>query len=146
MLITDHFGQDAVKELMAEIKKIDYLDGKDLIDTINQTFDTNLEQLLEDFYFPETSMKTQMLTKACIVNENIEPARGLFVKDVSDEGLAGKAGILHKDVITELNGKAIKNNLDFELALYDALKINSAKLTIWRKDVGYISVELPLRK
>ena len=54
----------------------DYLDGRDLISTVNDTLNTDLRQLVSDFHFPDTGSKLSALTKAKALNEGLKVTRG----------------------------------------------------------------------
>ena len=144
LVLTDRFGQDAVRRVMLEVRKQRYLNGADLIAIINRTLKTDVEKLVEDFYFPQIGLTTAGLTKTIARNEDIEIEEGLFVETVEPNSLSDRAGFKGKDVILRIGGKPIRNNLDFELAVFEFLEEQNAQVTIWRKGVGETPIKLRL--
>jgi len=145
LLIRNLFGEQAIREIILNINTQDYLNGQDLIRIVNEVLGTDIEKLAENFYFPRTGLKTEMLTPATTLNEGLDVAEGLFVNDVEPNSLADKAGIKKGDVIQKVEDKPIINNLDFELAILDALDRKAVKLTVWKKENREIAeLQLPI--
>ena len=55
-----------------------------------------------------------------------------------------KAGIEPNDVIVAVNGTNIIDRLDYELAVFQARRNQTATLSIWRAPTGITPVELAL--
>lgn len=144
LLIEQRFGEDAIKKIMLEVNKQEYLDGSDLIKIFNGTLNTDIVQLAEDFKFPKTGLKTEPLMLALVLNEGLDVKQGLFVKTTDPNSPAETAGIKKKDVILKVNDRPIRNHLDFELAIFKVMDDQSAELAIWRKDKGEFVLKLPL--
>lgn len=146
LLIERRFSQDAVSQIMLGVSKQKYLDGADLIKVVNKTLNTNIVQLADDFHFPRTGLKLTPLTPASIKNEGVGVEQGLLVTGVDPNSPADTAGIKNKDVILQVAGKKVGNNLDFELALFEVMDQEAAELALWRKDKGEFIVTLPLTR
>ncbi len=146
LLIEQRFGQDAVSRIMLGVSKHKYLDGADLIKVVNKTLNTNIVQLAADFHFSRTGLKLMPLTPATIKNEGVDVQHGLLVTGVDPNGPADTAGLENKDVILQVAGKKVGNNLDFELAIFEVMDQESTELTLWRKDKGEFAAKLPLRE
>ena len=144
LVLTDRFGQDAVRRIVFEVKGQRYLNGADLIAVINRTLKTDVEKLVENFCFPQTGLTTVPLTEAIARNEDIKVKEGLFVETVEPNSLSDRAGFKGKDVILGIGGKSIRNDLDFELAIFEFLEEQNAQVAIWRKGVGEMLIELHL--
>ena len=143
LLIRNRFGEEAIREIMREIKNRSYLDGVDLIKLTNQTLGTDIRELAENFQFPQTGLKIKPLTPATTLNEGLDVTEGLFVTAVEPNSLADDAGIKKKDVILRINDRSIKSYLDFELAVFERMQQNIEAL-IWRKEHGQIMADLQL--
>jgi len=146
LVIQQRFGQDAVSRIMLNVSKQKYLDGADLIKVVNKTLNTNIVQLPDDFHFPRTGLKLTPLTPASIKNEGVGVEQGLLVTGVDPNSPADTAGIKNKDVILQVAGKKVGNNLDFELAIFEVMDQEAAELALWRKDKGEFIVTLPLTR
>jgi len=146
LLIEQRFGQDAVSRIMSNVSKQKYLDGADLTKVVNETLNTNIVQLADDFHFPRTGLKLTPLTPASIKNEGVDVQQGLLVTSVDPNSPADTAGIKNKDVILQAAGKKVGNNLDFELAVFEVMDQEAADLALWRKDKGEFIVTLPLTR
>lgn len=144
LLIRDQFGEEAIREIIDEIKKQEYLDGVDLIKLTNQILNTDIKKLVENFHFPEIGLKTQPLKPATALNEGLDVTDGLFIIAVEPNSPADNANIKKKDVILKINGKPIKNNLDFELAIFELMQQQSVEVLLWRKEQQQITTELRL--
>ena len=56
-----------------------------------------------------------------------------MIVSVDPESAAGKAGIKEQDIITEINGTAVKNSTELRKYLYSELKVgDKASFTIYR--------------
>jgi len=143
LLITDRFGTDAVKDIVAQMNELDYLNGPDLINAVNQALNTDIEELVANFHFPDIGCNLSLLTKATALNEDLNITKGLYVSAVEPNSLADRAGIKDKDVILKVGNEPVRNNLEFEGALLKLLDRRTVDITIWRKDEGRMVVELP---
>ena len=144
LLIGDQFGEEAIREIMREIKNRSYLDGVDLIELTNQTLGTDIRELVENFQFPQTGLKIKPLTPATTLNEGLDVTKGLFVTGVEPNSPADDAGIKKEDVILKINDRSIKSYLDFELAIFERMPQQNIEALIWRKEQGQIMAELQL--
>ncbi len=144
LLITDRFGTDAVKDIVAQMNELDYLDGRDLINAVNQTLNTDIEELVANFRFPDIGWSLSPMTKATALNEDLNVKQGLYTSAVEPNSLADRAGIKKKDVILKVGDETVRNNLEFERALLRLLDRQAVDITIWRKDEGRKVIELPL--
>ena len=69
---------------------------------------------------------------------------GAMIVSVDPESAAGKAGIKEQDIITEINGSAVKNSTELRKHLYSELKIgDKASFTIYR-GADKITIDLTL--
>lgn len=143
LLIKERFGEGAIKEIVQEVNKREHVDGRDLLEIANNVLGADAERLVEDFHFPQSGLRTVELTKAIMLNEGIAAKGGLFVKNVEADSLAEATGIKEKDVIVKVGDKAVKNNLEFELAILALMEEQIAEVVIWR-DKEEVVVELPL--
>jgi len=144
LLITDSFGTDAVKNIVDQMNELDYLDGPDLINAVNRALNTDIEDLVADFRFPDIGCKLIPLTRTIALNEDLHVEQGLYTSAVEPNTLADRAGIKNKDVILKVGDKTVKNNLEFEWTLLKLLNRRIVDITIWRKDEGQIVIKLPL--
>jgi hypothetical protein len=145
LLITDKFGTDAVKDIVAQMNNFDYLDGRDLINCVNKALNTDVEVLVENFHFPDIGCKLTPLTRATVLNEDLNVTQGLYASAVEPNSLANRAGIKDKDVILKLGDEPVLNNLQFERILLKLLDRRTVDITIWRKDDGRMVIEMPLK-
>lgn len=146
LLIVDRFGTDAVKDIVDQMNELDYLDGKDLINAVNRALDTDIEELVANFHFPDIGLNLTSLTKTTALNENLNVKQGLYISAVEPNALADRAGIKNKDVLLKVGDELVRNNLEFELILLKLLNRPAVDITIWRKDEGKIVIELPLKQ
>jgi hypothetical protein len=145
LLITERFGTDAVKDIVGQMNELDYLDGPDLINVVNRALDTDIEELVANFHFPDIGCKLTPLTKATALNEDLNITRGLYTNAVEPDSLADRAGFKNKDVVLKVGDETVRNNLQFERILLRLLERRTVDITIWRKDEGQMVIELPLK-
>ncbi|MDH4238161.1 MAG: PDZ domain-containing protein [Phycisphaerae bacterium] len=145
LLIADRFGTDALKDIIAQMNELDYLDGPDLINAVNRALNTDVEELVANFHFPDIGCNLSPLTKATALNEDLNVKQGLYISAVEPNSLADIAGIKNKDVILKVDDEAVRNNLEFEQTLLKLLDRRTVDITIWRKDEGRMVIELPLK-
>ena len=76
--------------------------------------------------------------------------RGALVADPQADGPAAKAGILSGDVITAVNGNAVKDAHDLAKQIGAMAPVATAKLTVWRKGeeraISLTLGELPMER
>lgn len=145
LLITDRFGTDAVRDIVAQMNELDYLDGPDLINAVNRALNTDIEELVANFRFPDIGWNLSTLTKATALNEDLNITKGLYISAVEPNGPAEGAGIKKKDVIMKVGDETVRNNLEFERVLLKLLDHRTVDITIWRKDQGRMVIELPMK-
>ena len=122
MLIRDKFGEDSIHQIILGIDTLEYADGPALIELTNKILDTDIEQLVEDFHFPQTGLYMDPLFPGEAELKELNISEGLSVMVVEPGSPAEKAGIRKGDVIYKINGKDIKANLDFEFAIYQLMQ------------------------
>lgn len=145
LLIADRFGTDALKDIITQMNELDYLDGPDLINSVNKALNMDVEELVTNFHFPDIELSLSPLTKATALNEDLNVKQGLYISAVEPNSLADRAGIKNKDVILKLDDEPVRNNLEFERTLLKLLDRRTVDITIWRKDEGRMVIELPLK-
>lgn len=136
LLICERFGEDSIRRIVGRMQEEEFLNGQDLIRVVNDVLDTDIEELVSEFTFPELGWQTAELTRAVALNEGLDVERGLLVTEVDPNGPAGEAGIREGDAIVKVNDRLIRNELDLELALYDSLDAQAVDVTVWRKGGG----------
>ena len=143
MLIRDKFGADSIHRIIRGIDTLEYADGPALIELTNKILDTDIEQLVEDFHFPQTGLYMEPLSFISLGKPELKElsvSEGLFITVVEPGSPAEKAGIRKNDVIHRINDKEIKANLDFEFAIYQLMDHQSVTVNILRdKDVEVIT-------
>ena len=146
MLIRDKFGEDSIHRIIRGIDTLEYADGPALIEVTNTILDTDIEQLVEDFHFPQTGLYMEPLSFISLVKPELKElsvSEGLFITVVEPGSPAEKAGIRKGDVIYRINDKDIKANLDFEFAIYQLMDHQSVTVNISR-DEEEAAIELKL--
>lgn len=143
MLIRDKFGADSIHRIIRGIDTLEYADGPALIQLTNTILDTDIEQLVEDFHFPQTGLYMEPLSFYSLGKPELKElsvSEGLYITVVEPGSHAEKAGIRKGDVIYRINDKEIKTNLDFEFAIYQLMDHQSVTVNILRdKDVKVIT-------
>jgi hypothetical protein len=145
LLIADMFGTDALKDIVDQMNELDYLDGPDLINAVNKALNTDVEELVANFHFPDIGLSLSPLTKATALNEDLNVKQGLYASAVEPNSLADKAGIKKKDVVLKVGDETVRNNLEFEGALLRLLDRRTVDITIWREGEEQLVIELPLK-
>lgn len=146
MLIRDKFGADSIHRIIRGIDTLEHADGPALIELTNTILDTNIEQLVEDFHFPQTGLFMEPLSFYSLGKPELKElsvSEGLFITVVEPGSPAEKAGIRKGDVIYRINDKEIKANLDFEFAIYQLMDHQSVTVNISR-DEEEAAIELKL--
>jgi len=147
MLIRDKFGADSIHRIILGIDTLEYADGPALIELTNKILNTNIEQLVEDFHFPQTGLYMEPLSFISLGKPQLKElsvSEGLYVTVVEPGSPAEKAGIRKEDVIYRINDKEIKANLDFEFAIYRLMDQKSVTVNILRDKDVEITTELKL--
>ena len=144
MLIRDKFGADSIHRIIQGIDTLKYADGPALIDLTNKILDTDIEQLVEDFQFPQTGLFMHPLFPEEVELKGLSISEGIVVTVVEPGSPAEKAGIRKGDVIYRINDKDIKANLDFEFAIYQLMDQQSVTVNILRDKDVEITTELRL--
>ncbi len=143
LLIRDKFGEDSIHQIIRGIDTLEYGDGPALIELTNTILDTDIEQLVEDFRFPQTGLYMDPLFPREAELKGLSISEGLLVTIVEPGSPAEKVGIRKNDVIYRINDKDIKANLDFELAIYQLMNHQSVTVNILR-DEEEVAIELKL--
>jgi hypothetical protein len=146
LLIEDRYGQKAIREIVNEIGKHKAVDGRDLVRITNRVLGVDIRRLARDFEFPEIGVQMERLTPALALNSGLKVQQGLFVQEVVKDSAAAKAAFQEKDAITAVGATPIANSLDFELAVFKVRRQPSVALTVERRDVGTLTLELPLQR
>lgn len=144
LLIEDRFGQQAIRDILAEVATRETVDGRDLRAITSQAIGTDVRQLVADFEFPVAGVVLTRVTRALAANKGLDVADGLLVETVEPNSAADRAGLMADDVIVAADSAPVADTLDFELALLRAGRRPAIPLAIWRKEAGAIQVELPL--
>lgn len=176
LVIEDKCGTDGIKKVILGIDPQKPIDGQGLIKLFNETLNTDIKQLVENFHFPRTGLyteefypvpKTGVYTGEYSTDEigarwgikdgaydkpqsNIPAAQagitdGIYVTIVEPNSPAEQAGIRKWDIICQINGKQIRTNLDYELAIYEFMDQQSVTVDIWRDEEGEVTTELKLK-
>lgn len=120
ILVEDKYGDGAIRTIIDELEKLDYVDGQVLEETFNKTLGTDIRQLVSTFKLQETGTEAMALTPATAKNYGLQAPQGLYVNNVAESSLAKTAGVQRGDVIVQLNRTVIANKLDYELAMLEA--------------------------
>jgi serine protease Do len=78
-------------------------------------------------------VQIQPVTAEIADNLGLKASEGALVADPQPNGPAAKAGILAGDVITAVNGNAVKDARDLAKQIGGMAPGGTAKLTVWRK-------------
>lgn len=145
LVIEDRYGQDAIREIIQKVNKLENGSGEDLKRIVREVLGTDIVELVNTFRFPKTGMKLVALWDSTPIPGS-DVKRGLWVDEVGADGPAQRAGILKDDVIISLDGDRMVNSFDFEFALYKRMQQQSVKIGLWRKGVGHMTVEMEVRE
>jgi len=146
LLVEDTYGEEAIREIVNEIMVRRAVDGRDLLKITNQVLDADIRQLARDFRFPEIGAALERLTPALAMNGGMDTQEGLVVQTLEKDGLAARAGLREKDVVTAIGATAVVDNLGLDLALFKVRNQPSVSLTVQRRGAGTLTIELPLQK
>lgn len=144
LLIENRSGQQAIRDIVAEIATREAVDGRDLRAITSQVIGIDVRQLVADFEFPIAGAGLAPITEAMASNKGLNVAEGLLVESVEPNGPADRAGLKADDVIVAADSAPVANTIDFELALLRASQPASIPLAIRRKDAGTMAIELSL--
>ena len=144
LLIEDRFGQQAIRDILAEVATRETVDGRDLRAITSQAIGSNVKQFVADFEFPTVGGELTPITRALAANKGLDVAEGLLIESLGPNGLADRAGLRPYDVIVAADSAPVADTIDFELALLRAGQRPAVPLAIWRKDAGTMAIELPL--
>ncbi len=142
LLIADTFGEQAIRDMVGEIACEETVDGRDLVQIAGRVLRTDVKRLAEDFEFPHLGLELERMSPALARNTGVELHGGLYVKAVTDDSLAQRAGLREKDVITAVGLTPVANELDFELGLFRTRKAMTVPLTVHRAGAGTLTLEL----
>lgn len=146
MLIANRFGQQTIRDIIAEIARREAVDGRDLRRITSEIIGADIRRFVADFEFPVLAAELTPVTAALAANAGLDVTGGLLVETVEPNSAADRAGLRAGDVIVAADSAPVVHTLDFELALLRAGQRPSIPLAIWRKNAGTIPVELPLER
>jgi hypothetical protein len=143
LLIREEFGEQAIRDIVAEVARRQSVDGRDLIDIVNHVIGGDIEARVTAFTFPRVDAELAPVTAALALNEELDVTQGLFVESVEPNGWAARAGLKEKDVMTAVHSAACNDPLDFELSLFRTRTLPSVSLTVHRRDAGVLTLVFP---
>jgi hypothetical protein len=146
LLIADEHGEQAIRDILAEIARRETVDGRDLVEITNQVIGTDVRQLAAGFEFPDPGLDLTHVTPALALNSGVEAREGMFVDALEPNGIGDEAGLVVKDVIIAVDSILVGNEFDFEQALFQARRRDSVLLTVLRREDGTLKITLPLRR
>jgi hypothetical protein len=132
VLLEHRFGEDAVRKVMDVLEKQYFVDGQVIISAINESLDTNIEEIIQGFDLMTAGAQASPLSPATAKNFGLAVEEGLYVNGVTESGAARAAGVRQGDVIVRINRRAVSNNLDYELAMLDAQDHGNLYFTVNR--------------
>ncbi len=146
LLLREEFGEQAIRDIVTEVGRRRSVDGRDLIDIVNQRINGDLEARVRAFTFPHLGLTWSIITPALVLNEGLDVKQGLFVESIEKGGPAEQAGVKTKDVITALGAATTVSPIDFELALFRARNMPAIAVILQRKGVGTLTISIPMAK
>jgi hypothetical protein len=144
LLIEERFGEQTIRDIVAEIGARESVDGRDLREIVSEAIGTDVRQFVAEFAFPVVGAEVAPLTAAIAANQGLDVSEGLLVESVAPNGPADRAGLRPGDVILAAGSIPVANTVDFELPLLRASDRPAVPLAVWRKDIGATTLELPL--
>ncbi len=144
LLLEHRYGEQAIRDITTEIGRREVVDGRDLLEIAKQTTGADLKELVTGFRFPQTGLKLEDVTAALALNLGLDAQEGLLVESAAPNSLGDRAGLEPNDVIVAVDAAPVADNLDYELALFQARDRPSVSLSVCRVDSGTIAIELPL--
>ncbi len=145
LLIEDRFGEQTIRDIVAQIGTRESVDGRDLREIVSKAIGTDVRQFVAEFAFPVVGGEIAPVTAATAANQGLNVSEGLVLESVEPNGPADRAGLRPDDVILTADARPVASTVDFELALLRAGDRPAVPLAIWRKAIGTTTVELPLR-
>ena len=119
-------------------------EGSDLIELTSRVLNADVVTLVEDFRFPRTGLLLVNI-RARGNEAYLRPGlEGIDVGSVEPDSAGARAGIREKDRVVAVAGKPVATTLYFELALYELMDEPSVTISLWRKDVGKLDVEMAI--
>lgn len=144
LLIEERFGEQTIRDIVAEIGARESVDGRDLREIVSEAIGSDVRQFVAEFAYPVVGGDLAKLTPAIAANKGLGTNEGLVLESVEPNGPAARAGLMPDDVIVAADSIPVANTVDFELALLRASDRPAVRLAVWRRDVGTTTVELPL--
>ena len=132
ILVEDRYGDGAIRTVIDELEKLDFVDGQVLEETFNKALGSDIRLLVDTFNLQDTGTEATALTPATAKNYGLKAPQGLYVNNVTEASLAKTAGVQRGDVIVQLNRTIVANNLDYELAMLEAQRHGNVYFTIDR--------------
>lgn len=132
VLLEHRFGPGAIRRVMDGLEEQYYVDGQVIVDTINETLDTDIEQVVHGFDLITAGTQMSPLSPATAKNFGLSVKKGLYVNALTETGAARSAGVQRGDVIVGINRRAVMNNLDYELAMLEAQQHGNLYFTVDR--------------
>lgn len=145
LLIEAEYGEQAIRDITAGIAERNAVDGRDLLEIAGQVLGVDLKELVADFRFPRTGLELANITAALALNRGLDAMEGLLVESVAPDSLGRHAGLEPNDVIVAVDNTPVADGLDYELALFKARRQPSVSLSVQRRPVGGLLIELPLQ-
>lgn len=144
LVIEDRFGRDAIKTIVQEVNRMERAEGSDLIELTSRVLNADVVTLVEDFRFPRTGLLLVNI-RARGNEAYLRPGlEGIDVGSVEPDSAGARAGIREEDRVVAVAGKPVATTLYFELALYELMDEPSVTISLWRKDVGKLDVEMAI--
>lgn len=132
ILLEHRFGEGAIRKVMDTLEEQYYVDGQVIINAVNTTLNTDVQQLVHGFDLMTAGTQASPLTPATAKNFGLAVEQGLYVNALTETGAARAAGVQRGDVIIGVNRRNVTNNLDYELALLDAQEHGNLYFTVDR--------------
>lgn len=134
LYLEHRFGQGSVKRIVQNLKGNGCLDREKLIEIINSTLGTDLRALLRDFKFPDDGMKLAWMTPAGFPLIPTADRYGLQVEEIKSDSPGAAWGVQKGDILIAMQGKPVRNHLDYEMAKLDLVEKGKGTLQVVRKE------------
>jgi hypothetical protein len=145
LLIRDRYGDEAIKKIYLQLKKLEWVDGPALIQVFNEILKTDIRQMAKDFRFPYLGLYMSEFGVDEESRQHGWDKEGCYVHFVEPGSLSDHAGIKKGDIIFQINDQLIKTDYDFEIALYKFMNQQNIKLGVWRKGIGEMTLEIKFK-
>tara|TARA_R110001592_G_scaffold77298_2_gene232761 strand:- start:295 stop:1665 length:1371 start_codon:yes stop_codon:yes gene_type:complete len=132
ILLEHRYGEDAIRKVMDQLETQYYVDGQVILNTINATLGTNIEQEVQGFDLMTAGAQASPLSPATAKNFGLAVQKGLYVNALTETGAAQSAGVQRGDVIIGINRRTVTNNLDYEMAMLEAQDHGNLYFTVDR--------------